>query len=219
MHQFKKVMCFCFSMVILLSSSVDIVKADSISTLLEPYYEAVEELNVQYNASIQMPSYDKLKNVDEILNMSVGDFKQQIEREYLSVSDFESNQYIINTNESFIDITSICSSGRKNQNCYIYNSNMTIIGRLYLTADVVEAGVNQYTAIREYGYSIVTGDQVYFSVINKSASLSNNNKTCTVTYSGYFVNLSGIYLTSYITYTVPYQASGGNLSIIQGVSL
>lgn len=214
MYNCKKIAaCFFFICVLFLSKIP--IYADTLSVNLEPYYEAIQELNIQYSASIQMPSAEKLKNVDEILSLPVSDFKRQIETEYLSVAAFQDSQ---NVQVNFENDISIMSSGRKVQYCHIYNPNKDEIGRLFLEADVVEAGVNQYTAIRGYG-TVKLDKSSWFSLSKVSASLSNHNKICNVTYSGCFIDKYGMTLTSYITYDVEYQASGGDVYLMPVIEL
>lgn len=214
MYNVKKIAVLFFSVVFLFINRGPIYAID-LSVSLEPYYKAVQELNIQYNASIQMPSVEKLNNVEEILSMKVSEFKKQIEAEYLSVAIFQDSQNVQGNCE---DNILLMSSGRKTQYCHIYNTNKDEIGRLYLSADVVEAGVNQYTAIRGYGTVEIVGSS-WFSLDKASASLSNYNKTCTVTYSGSFVDKYGMTLTSYITYDVQYQASGGDVYLMPVIEL
>ena len=80
-----------------------------------------------------------------------------------------------------------------------------------MTAMVVEAGVNQYTSIRSFGVNTYLGDSTSFYINSVSYALSNGDKTCTVTYNGWFEDMNMVVLTTLRTYRVPYQANGGDL--------
>ncbi len=141
-----------------------------------------------------------------------------IENQYLEViaemDDFQTIS-IGNVNANNVGI-SLFSSGLKTQYYSLYNARGQLCGKLYLKANVVEAGVNQYTEIRACGTESSTTCGYYYNASTTSYSLSNNNKTCTVKYSGVFMNDMKIALTAYQSYTVSYEVNGGNYMLLLG---
>lgn len=184
------------------------MEASVLEDNIDAYYDAVDELNEKYNAEITMPSRNEIAD-SGILDMSVDEFKNEVERQYLEVTAFDDGNVEV---VSIADDSgaSICSSGVKTQNCYMKDGNGDKVGVLFLTANVVEAGVNQYTSVISTGVKSESTTDYYFKGYQSTYSLSSDYKSCTVNYSGYFVNDVGVSLTLMKTYTVTYQVNAGD---------
>lgn len=181
------------------------------------YYNVIEEINRKYNATIAMPQEDEL-NIEKLSAMSLNEFENLIEDQYLQVSSKNIAVKDVMINGELCNQADIRSSGTKTQYCYIINSNGDRCGQFYLTADVVEAGVNQYTSIRKFGSEAITSCGYWFETIKSSYILSSDRKTCTVSYTGVFKNDLGLILTSQTTYKITYKVNGGNQYLLIGPS-
>lgn len=211
----KYLMIFLFSLILVGLETTTVYAATD--TSLTDYYNVVEKINQKYDASIVIPREDEL-DIERILAMSLDEFEDLIEQQYLQV--FSENIVIqsAGNNSEASDAIGVRSSGIKTQYCFIINSNGDKCGQFYLTANVVEAGVNQYTSIRKYGSEAVTTCGYWFETIKSSCVLSSDRKTCTVSYTGVFKNDLGLVLTSQTTYKVTYKVNEGNQYLLIGSS-
>lgn len=175
---------------------------------LSDYYHVIEALNQKYDASITMPAENEL-DTENILKLSLDEFKSIIEEEYLQVCQNEYHIYSADYNLQEYNF-STRSSGEKTQHFIIINQKDQQCGKLYLKANVVEAGVNQYTSIKEHGSKADSSSGYWFESMRSSHTLSKDCKTCTVIYNGVFKNSLGITLTSYMTFTVDYRVNTGD---------
>lgn len=126
-----------------------------------------------------MPSRNEIAN-SGILDMSVAEFKNEIERQYLEVSAFDDGNVEL---VSIVDDSGVstCSSG-----------------------------VNQYTSVISTGVRSESTTDYYFKGYQSTYSLSSDYKSCTVNYSGYFISDTGVSLTVMKKYTVTYQVNAGD---------
>lgn len=203
---FKKVVSI-FLVCMLFHLERTAIYANPISQLSD-YYQVIEELNQKYDASISMPEENGI-DIDGILELSLDEFERLIEEEYLQVCQNEYYIYAVDCNMQEYDF-STRSSGEKTQHFILINQKDQQCGKLYLKANVVEAGVNQYTSIKEYGSKSHSSSGYWFEAMKSSHVLSGDCKTCTVIYTGVFKNSMGIILTSYMTYTVDYRVNTGD---------
>lgn len=202
----KKVMSI-FLVCLLFHLEKTLILANPISQLSE-YYDVIEKLNQKYDASISMPAENEL-DIDTFLKLSLAEFESLIEEQYLQVCQNEYYIYAADNNVQEYDL-STRSSGEKTQYYSLINQKDQLCGKLFLKANVVEAGVNQYTSIKEYGSKAQSSSGYWFDEVKSSHILSGDCKTCTVTYNGVFKNSLGVILTSYMTYTVDYRVNTGD---------
>lgn len=204
------------------------VYASNTSIRLREYEKIIEALNTEFGLEMSLLDEEQLSEMgvkaenayDNILRMSLAEFENELREQCSYILEMKKTNYKVKCVIESGDSISGRSSGTKTQYCYIYGNGGTYpygrhLGDLYLKANVVEAGVNQYTSVKEIGGTNTTNVGIYFSVMNSmsSYSFSNNMKTCTVKYKGMYVNANHMALTSYITYTIHYQVNGGNQTL------
>lgn len=204
------------------------VYASNTSNRLREYEEIIEALNNEFGLEMALLDDKQLSEMgietenayDNMLQMPLAEFEDELREQCDYILGMKNSHYKVKCVIENGGSVSGRSSGEKTQFCHIYGNGGTYpygrhLGDLYLKANVVEAGVNQYTSVKEIGGTNTTNVGIYFNVMKSmsSYSFSNNMKTCTVKYKGMYKKANNIALTSYITYTIHYQVNSGNQTL------
>lgn len=198
----------------LVASAVELENT-SVSALLEPYIEVIEKVNAETGKHIYIPSGKEESVYNYYKDYSLKEFEDSLLRdisqsemtrysppdsESMTIEYFPANENSTNVIAPRSVVEDITQSAPISHNSFLYLYSTVFGGGNPITYN--------YQSINSIGIgwpSDFTG--FHFGLTSWSYSLSNNNRTCTVTINGSPQNAAGLIESVYLTETVTFNAN------------
>ncbi len=188
-----------------LENNESTMSIDTIRKELEPYQEVIDKINAEYGSSIGISEENLEKVYNNVINMSLSDFENNVRTHYLEALNFQKqSQNKVQSQKIVQSQEDTAFEGREKglkpktglQSIRETISQTAEVGNATIWMDSVVfspygyAGTYIYSQIIDYGsmYSTVHN---YFSATSATHSLSSDKKTCTVALKGKLMSPEG----------------------------
>lgn len=184
-----------------------LVDAHETHPKLDEYRAVLNELNLQYNTRLEIPIEDEVIVYENIKNLSLTEFRNEMvllceagidfEKDFSNEAgvieiDIEGKQLpSLTTNESGLRSIREEVTQRYKIKKDKYIINVFLAAEIF--SDTGKSGTFKYSKIIGPGYTD-SSSKAYFYPTSFEQNLSSDEKTCTVTYTGYLKAKSGVIL-------------------------